>query len=182
MPGKTPIPANAAVTPSIEIGTMRWAVTANGNRSGYNATLGTVIMLNNAEQPVATFVNPADSGVDVYLHRVVLGASRGGEWRRYRNPVVNGPFGDPRPNVNRGGGGDNSKARLYSAWNTVATGGTEGIVVFTGPTSDFVDQLDGTIIMRPGETMRWTYLPVPLGHTDTRVSLQVVWWEEPAAS
>lgn len=163
---------------------LQWAVSVDGDRCGYNAHSGSLSMLNAEQQLVAAFVNPVGSKIDVYLDRIAVTSNMAGEWRRYRGGIITPSTPDnPAPSVNRGGGTATAKAKLYPATQIAATsGGTHTKSLYTGANAGFENNTAGTLILRPGQALHWTYGPTPQGHSNVRAALELVWWEEDAAA
>lgn len=175
------VPANAPATPILNCATLQWAVSTNGGRSGYNASIGTLALGNGHEpQPVAAFTNPAGSGIDVHLDRLAACSTTAGTWQRYRGATIT-PTGAPAPNINRGGGDTEAKAQLYPASAITIDGGVPSKVMFTQPRLNIDGNFAGNLILRPGQTLHWRFQPEPAGHNPgPRVTIEIVWWEEPA--
>lgn len=156
----------------------QYYASAAGGRVALNSMSG-VVNTAVAGSPVALFENPANSGVDVYIHSIELGSNNAGRLTRSRGVPVTTRL-TPRPNINRGGGTYTGKARLYAGGNTapqfVATPpAVSGKTTFISANSQDHDEVEGSIILRPGENLYWFY------DADSRLaavaSVEVVWWE-----
>lgn len=174
-------PGTAAVFTNvfIEARTLsQYYTSAAGGRVTFNATTDLVAVSNSNEALVGALVNPTGSGVDIALDVIEIGASAATVQRRYRGRTVT-VTGAARPAVNRGGGSNTPVGRLYAAGAFTATGGTVGKVNFLDANSPFHNHVDGTLILRPGESLVWSV--DGLANGGFNASLFVDWWEAPAA-
>lgn len=173
---------------------MRHAVTYEGGRSGYGTTTGGVHldqmptvapgMEQSRDNPVpvvvALFVNPAGSGIDANLQRISLGSSGAGEWTRLGWPDRIELAGPPQPVINRGQGENTAKCRLYIGNNGRGFNGRRSKTTFQREWSTIDDDIDGTIICRPGMSICWLF-ELSFG-SGQRAAVEVLWWETPAAA
>lgn len=123
--------------------------------------------------------NPSDSGVDLYFERITVGANRAGRFERYRNPTVS-VTGAATASVNRGGGTNTSKGKLYTAAAASASGGVLERVIFNFASGTDTTHEHGGVILRPGSAMGWWYIPESAGAT--LATVQAVYWEQSAAA
>jgi hypothetical protein len=175
-------------------GTLRYAVTQAGGRSGFGATTSGVFLDDLPTVPpgteqsrdnpvpvvVALFVNPPDSGVDANLQRISLGSSGAGEWTRLGWPEEIELTGEPQPTINRGQGATKAKCALYTGDNGRGFNGRRAKTTFQKEWSTVDDEINGTIICRPGMSICWLF-ELSYGSGE-RVSVEVIWWETPAAA
>lgn len=146
-----------------------------GGCVSYGACSGAVTVTSNVNA-FAMFLNPADSGVDVYLARTVLAVSQGGWVERYRNPTIEA-HGTAKSNINRAGRNKTGKARLYDGTQARASGGTLGKVLYLSSNGFDESIEEGAIILPPGGSMGW-WLTSNIG-AGSLASIEITWWELP---
>jgi hypothetical protein len=145
-----------------------------------DAVRGRASTANPAPVMVAVFTVPADAGVDAYIQRYSLGTSGAGEWIRYATTDPIEIVGEPVRELNRGwAAGPRSESRLYTGLNAHATSGYASKVVYTGRAESRDDEINGTIVIRPGTSVFWVFKGVY--GKGIRASVEVTWWERPAA-
>jgi hypothetical protein len=149
-----------------------YASFAGGNKS-YNATPGAVDVAGTGGN-VCVFINPAASGVDLYIQRLVLSSDNAGRYERYRQGTLGTP-GTPAVGVNRGGNGTTGIGKVYPPAQLTATGGNISMVTYVPASATSSDAVDGTLILRPGQNLYWRYLPN--GNIASKCAVEVVWWE-----
>jgi hypothetical protein len=166
-----------------------YATTPGGNTS-YNSSIDVLNQASTGELPVCAFVNPAGSGMDVFIDTYELNASATATWRRYRNATLTG-LGTAQDNVNRGG--DSTKtavARLYRGAGSTTqtataqftrTGGVLGKAGFVAANVPKIVELHGGVRLRPGQS--WTFTAVGPGGLggNYNQTFFIDWWELPAS-
>lgn len=157
-----------------------------GGRVIFNASTGdstgfTGTTVNN----IAWLRNPVGSGVDLVIYRIALGASAVVKFRRYRNgnPAVVGTPTTPT-RFNRGGGANTSQGILYKQAQFSYTPLEVNLskVSYIPSNGSDTDPVNGSIILRPGESTVWTVTGVSGLGGGYEASLEVVWWELAAAA
>lgn len=129
--------------------------TVAGGRVAFNITTGIVSLSGAGEQQLAAVVNPTGSGKDMYLDFGEFGSSANTTFRRYRNATItNGT--NPISAANMGGGSATSVAILYTGSNYTRTGGTVAKTAHIAAYQQYLTQIQGKTILRPGNSMAWT--------------------------
>jgi hypothetical protein len=151
----------------------------DGGNVSFNGTAG-VQTVNTSGGNVTAFVNPANSGVDLYVQRFVLSSDQPGRYERYRGATLTG-LGTAATSNNRGGHPTNAaKGKIYGQGAFTPTGGNMGMITYVGASNTSADNVDGSLILRPGEEIHWRYVPNPGVSGNSSVAVEVVWWELPA--
>lgn len=161
----------------------QYLCSAAGGRVGFNATIDTVTT-STVQQILAAFRNPVGSGVDLNIYKIEFGGSVAGVVRRSRGGTLTVGTGQtPSVNVNRGGGPATSVAELYAGTrglvlNTVVAGAQLSKVSYVGGSVDDLDNVDGTLTLRPGDLMSWTVMTAAGAGT---AALDIAWAQSAAA-
>lgn len=153
-----------------------YASFAGGNKS-YNATAG-VQTVTSAGGLISIFQNPTGSGLDLYVQRVVMSGDQPGRFERYRGGTIT--TGTAAANNNRGGNGSAGTGKVYGRTGSSASGGTIGVVTYIPASGTYGDMIDGTLILRPGQSVYWQYFPNVGVSGSSNCAVEVVWWELPA--
>ncbi len=148
-----------------------------GGHVAFNATVGVVTVAATGGL-LGIFRNPAGSGVDLYLARVVLTTAAAGRFERSRGGTVDVGAGNVvRPALNRAGVAVPIRGELWApVVGTTVTGATLGRVDWLNGPEHYVDELDGSIVLPPGDVLSWMF--VPNAGLSTSASLEAVWWYE----
>lgn len=150
-----------------------YASTAGGSQ-GYNATTE-VQNISAAGGPVAYFRNPSGSAVDVYIESISRGSNTAGRIERFRNPAVSAVT-TAVTSINRGGAGNTASGQLFVPANfTLTDNGTPSNLSYIGANANEVTTENGSIILRPGQSLLFRYDPD--GGGTAKASVGVVWWE-----
>lgn len=148
----------------------------DGGNVSFNTTAG-VQSVNTSGGVISSFLNPAGSGVDCYIQRLVLSSDQPGRYERYRGGTITVTGTAATPN-NRGGNTSKvAQARLYGRAAATAAGGNIGMVTYVGASNTTSDPVDGSIILRPGEELHWMYYPNAGVSGNSNCAVEVVWWE-----
>lgn len=154
---------------------------ASGGHRLFNSTSG-VIPLGSAGGVAFLFSNPAGSGVDAVIYKIVLGSSLIGNFRRFRKGSFTINSGaTSQPAVNRSGGTTIAQAKPYlpSSVTVVADSGTLGKISMNAANGSDPDIVGGTITVPPNDNIYWSFASATNSAANT--SIEVVWWEVPAA-
>ncbi len=156
-----------------------YASRAGGNVA-FNATVG-VVAVPATGSLLGIFHNPAGSGVDVYLGRVLLTTAAAGRFERSRGGTIAFGTGNVvRLSINRSGASSPIKGELWApVTGTSVTGATLGRVDWLNGPDHYVDEVDGSLILPPGDVLSWVF--IPNAGLSTSASLEVAWWYEPRA-
>lgn len=153
------------------------ATTAGGN-TAFGVSTGFVTLAASSEVELCAFVNPANSGKDIYLDLGEFAATVDTHFRRYSvastGITVTGTAETVR---NLGGGSTASVAKMYTPANYSATGGTVGKVALIKGYYTYFTFLRGRSILRPGRALYWTID----GKTGAESVVYLEWWEKDAA-
>ncbi len=149
-----------------------------GGHVAFNSTVGVVVVAATGGL-LGIFHNPVGSGVDLYLARVLLTTAAAGRFERSRGGAITLGTGNVvRPSLNRAGEAVPIAGGLWApVTGTAVTGATLGRVDWLNGPEHYVDELDGSIILPPGDTLSWVF--VPNAGLSTSASLEVAWWYEP---
>ncbi len=150
----------------------------DGGNVAFNATVGVVVVAATGGL-LGIFRNPAGSGVDLYLARVLLTTAAAGRFERSRGGTIAlGTDNVVRPALNRAGASVPIRGELWApVVGTAVTAPTLGRVDWLNGPDHYVDELDGSLILPPGDAFSWMF--VPNAGLSTSASLEVVWWYEP---
>lgn len=156
-----------------------------GGRVIFNASTGdSTGLTGTAVNNLAWLRNPSGSGVDLFVYRIFLGASAVVKFRRYRGgtPAVSGSP-TPPTRFNRGGGTNTSQGILYKQGQFTYTPleANLGKVSYVPANGTDADPVNGSIVLRPGESAVWTVAGVSGLGGGYEASIEVVWWELAAA-
>lgn len=122
---------------------------------------------------IAALVNPAASGKNLVLYAVYKGALQNGTMARTRGATISG--GALVTATNRGGAATGTVGRFYSGSTAItATGGVIDKQNVVGVNADNRTLEDGSVILRPGDSLLWNYVPT----TTSTATIEVVWWDE----
>lgn len=164
----------------------QYYATSFGGRVIFNASTGdstglTGTTVNN----IAWLRNPVGSGVDMFVYRIALGGSAVVKFRRYRNgsPAVNGTPTTPT-RFNRGGGSNASQGILYKQGQFTYTPTEPNLskVSYVPANGNDTDAVNGSVVLRPGESLVWTVAGVSGLGGGYEASIEVVWWELAASA
>ncbi len=144
---------------------------AEGGRVGYDASTGPLSISVIATTPFALFVNPVNSGKDVYVDTIEFGCSWDTIFQRLRNPAIQ-ITGSPQPTNNRGGGEISGVGKLYVMGKFSVTGGSISKTLHLKGYSQYASMPRGAVILRPGESLAWTVLAGA-----GTASIYIEWWE-----
>lgn len=151
----------------------------DGGNVSFNTTAG-VQSVNTSGGVISSFLNPSNSTVDCYIQRLVLSSDQPGRYERYRGGSITVTGSATTPN-NRGGNTSKvAMARLYGRSAATATGGNLGMITYVGASNTTSDPVDGSIIIRPGDELHWSYFPNAGVSGNSNCAVEVVWWELPA--
>lgn len=143
--------------------------TAAGGRLAFNITTGLLTFSVTGEQPLGALTNPAGSGRDIFLDVGEFGSSANTTFRRFRGGTLSLTGGGIAP-VNTSGGAATSPLRFYvggsSPTFTVTTPGTVSKTAHIAAFQQYVTELKGRTVLRPGQTIYWTIVG-PGGLTGT---------------
>ncbi len=155
-----------------------------GGRLAFNITTGIITISGTGEHELAALVNPAGSGKDIYLDLGEFGASANTTFRRYRNATIT-PTASGNAGVNTGGGTATSVARMYpNGTYTRGTGAGAGTVAKTAHIAAFqqyVTELKGRSVLRPGNVLAWTIQGSSALGSSLTCSIFFEYWERDAA-
>lgn len=157
-----------------------------GGRVIFNASTGDSTGLTGTTVVnLAWLRNPVGSGVDMFIYRIFLGASATVKFRRYRNgsPAVSGSP-TPPTRFNRGGGANTSQGILYKQAQFTYTPleANLGKVSYVPASGTDADPVNGSIVLRPGESLVWTVAGTSGLGGAYEASVEAVWWEQAAAA
>jgi hypothetical protein len=184
------LPAGGASTESTLVGLLsrvtqglydeiRYFSTAAGGTKAFNVTSGLLTITSSGEQPLAAFVNPADSGVDVFIDIGEFGASANTTFRRYRGSTLSSLSNAITPS-NMGGGANTAGSRLYTPPNYTRTSGTVTKTAHIAAFQQYVTEIKGRTRLKPGQSIAWTITgPGGLGGSMT-ATVYLEFWEAPA--
>lgn len=167
----------------------QYLCSAAGRRVGFNATTDGVSLATataGTQSLFAVFSNPSTSTVDATIYKIEFGSNVPGRVRRFRNGAITIPTGqNPRPSINRAGGLAVAQSMLYGretilTVTTQATGGTVTKLVYLNGASDDPDLVNGTLTVRPGENLYWTFTPNANPSATSDVALNLIWAETAA--
>lgn len=152
-----------------------------GGRVIFNASTGDSTGLTGTTVvSLAWLRNPAGSGVDMFIYRIFLGASATVKFRRYRNgnPAISGSP-TPPTRFNRGGGANTSQGILYKQAQFTYTPleANLGKVSYVPASGTDADPVNGSIVLRPGESLVWTVVGTSGLGGGYEASVEAVWWE-----
>lgn len=127
---------------------------------------------------VALIHNPTGSGIDIHLARIVLSPDHLGTFDRFRGGTFTATAA-AETNFNRG---DNqsvvAKTKVYGQGAiAIGTQGNSGKTNRVVANKDEPDDVNGSIILRPGSIMYWFYRPTT---SNSNCAIELVWWELPA--
>lgn len=154
--------------------------TAAGGRRSFNITSGIVSIGSSGEQPVAALVNPTGSGKDMFLDLGEFGSSLNATFRRYRNPTLSG-LSSPISGVNMGGGSTASAAQMYVPGTYTRTGGTVSKTAHIAAYQQYLTNIRGRTVLRPGQSIAWTITNASGGISGFTASIYFEYWELVAA-
>ena len=151
-----------------------------GGRVIFNASTGdSTGLTGTAVTNLAWLRNPAGSGVDLFVYRIFLGASAVVKFRRYRggSPAISGSP-TPPTRFNRGGGANTSQGILYKQGQFTYTPLEANLskVSYVPANGTDADPVNGSIVLRPGESVVWTVAGTS-ALDGYEASIEVVWWE-----
>ena len=167
-----PIPAMGNLMPTAS--TEQFYASKAGGQLAFNCTSGVVTTVRN-EMVLLAFENPPTSGVNALISKFFLTTDTNSRFDRFRNGrISNG--GTPLIAVNRGGGLNKPKCNSYAASLLTLTGGTLSKIQFISAFNELRDDIGGSIILQPGETIAWKF------NTGSKLSgvnaaIEIVWWE-----
>lgn len=147
---------------------------AAGGRLAFNITTGIVTIGTSGEQPLAALVNPANSGKDIYLDLGEFGASANTTFRRYRASTLS-DLSSPISGMNMSGGAATSVAQMYIAGTYTRTGGTVAKTAHIAAYQQYLTNIDGRVILRPGNNIAWTITGPASGNFTASVFFE--YWE-----
>lgn len=153
-----------------------YASFVGGNKS-YNATAG-IQTVGVGGGLISIFQNPAASTVDLYIQRIVMSGDQPGRFERSRGGTIT-LGGTPAIGNNRGGNGTTGTGKVYGRASNTATGGNIGVVTYIPASGTYGDMVDGTLILRPGQSVYWNYFPASGVTGNSNCAVEVVWWELP---
>lgn len=152
---------------------------AAGGRVAFNCSTGVVTIASSGEQPLAAIRNPTGSGKDVYVDLGEFGSSANTTFKRYRNPTLN-ITGAKQTSSNMGGGSATAALEMYIPANYTRTGGTVAKTAHIGAYSQYVTEIKGRVVIRPGQAIAWTIEgPGGMGGSMT-ASVYFEWYERPS--
>lgn len=156
---------------------LQYYTSVEGGCVAFNATASnTAIPTSTNGVVVCVFYNPSNSGVDLYLARLVLNAAQAGTFKRYRGTGVTNIAATPTPAtaLNRGGSTNVPKGKVYGHNQVTPTNPIFGKTSRVTASVDNNDDINGSIILRPGQYISWTYAP---NNNASDCDIEVVWWE-----
>lgn len=153
---------------------------SNGGNNSFGSCSGAVDVSSKGGI-FAIFVNPIGSGVNAHVARSTVGQNQEGRIERFTNATVTViKTATPQPLINRGGGTTVSPARLYVPPNATATGGAITKVSFLKENTTFPTEENGSVIVRPGQNLIWSYVPDSNKGTLLKgvflATLEITWW------
>lgn len=134
-----------------------YATSAAGGNTGFAMSSGEV-SINNTGGPVAIFMNPANSGVDMYVNTITISGNKPGRWERIRGVTVNAT-GNSIVSANRGGALNTSPILYYSSPAASYTGGTLAETIYLNGFQPHVEYPAGEAYLRPGNATAFAFYP-----------------------
>lgn len=156
---------------------LQYYTSVEGGCVAFNATASsTAIPTSSNGTIVCVLYNPTNSGVDLYLARIVLNAAQAGTFKRYRGTSITNIATTPvtATALNRGGSTNAPKGKVYGYNQVNATSPAFGKTSRVAASIDNSDDINGSIILRPGQYVSWTYAP---NNNASDCDIEVVWWE-----
>lgn len=167
-----------------DVSQMAYYASSAGGRIAFNITTGIVPLANNSdEQALALLVNPTGSGYDLYLDLGEFGCSINATFRRYRASTLSNLSLSPITANNMGGGSGSSVARMYIGGTSPAytrTGGTVAKTAHIAAYQQYLTNLGGRSILRPGSHLVWTIDGPSGNNANFTGSVYFEYWELPA--
>lgn len=151
-----------------------------GGQRTFNATAGIVAI--GATATLATlFLNPVGSGVDIYICKAVLASLAAGNFMRYRGGSYTlAANATAAKSLNRSKGTKTAAGKVYGNTGVTVSGGDMAVVHFNAAHNSYPDNIDGTIILPPGDFIYWLFSATTNNATQT--AIEVVWWELPVTA
>ena len=166
-------PTNHRVT----ITSSQYYSSKSGGQRSFNATAG-IVSIGSTATLATLLINPVGSGVDIYIHRVVLASLAAGNFMRYRGGSYTiGASAVAAKSLNRSKGTTAAMGKVYGNTNVTVAGGDMGMVIFNAAHGSYPDDINGTVILPPGDFVYWMF--VATGNNATQTAIEVVWWELP---
>lgn len=166
-----------------EVSQIGYYASLAGGRLAYNITTGIVPLANNSnEQPLALLVNPIGSGQDIYLDLGEFGCSINATFRRYRSATLSN-LSSPISANNMGGGAGSSVAQMYIGGTSptyTRTGGSVAKTAHIAAYQQYLTNLGGRVILRPGSHLVWTIDGPSGNNANFTGSVYFEYWELPA--
>lgn len=169
------------VNPLRTVQSVEYYASAAGGRLAYNITTNVVTITGSAEQPLALLENPTGSGKDIYLDLGEFASSVNTQFRRYSTPIINtrGTANLPR---NMSGGATASALRFYPAGQfTLTNNGTVTKTAHIAAYQQYITEIKGKVILRPGQAVYWT-IDQPSGGSTFTASIYFEYWELPTVA
>jgi len=157
--------------------------TAAGGRVAFNITTGLLAVGNSGESTLAALVNPSGSGNDIFIDVGEFGSSLNATFRRYRNSTIT-PTGTAISGNNMGGGSATSVAQMYvggTGATFTRTGGNVSKTAHIAAYQQYLTEIKGRSILRPGQSLSWTITPPSGNLNNFTASVYFEYWELPAA-
>ena len=155
-----------------------YSSTAGGN-TAFSGSVGAVSMPSTGGT-VGILTNPANSAIDLYISRVIVGSNRAGRFERWRTattPTITGTF---VAMSNKGGGSNTSIGKMYLPSAATITGGTLSKTIFLGASASDSTVEEGSSILRPSQSLYWTYVPDQA--QAALATLDITFWESSAVT
>ena len=174
--GTSPIFSNSVI--EIRALEQYYASNAGGNVA-FNSCVGAV-SLTSSGGVVAILNNPANSGIDAYISRIIIGTNKPGRFERYRvagSPTITGAF---MPMSNKGGGTNTSLTKMYLPTAATISGGTLSKTTFINGNEAFETLEDGSSIVRQNQSLYWVYTPDT--NTAALGTVTISFWESVSAT
>lgn len=149
---------------------------AKGGRLAFNITTNVVTITGTNEQALALLENPTGSNKDVYLDLGEFASSVNTQFRRYRSPTVS-TRGTANLPTNMSGGATSSVLRFYPAGQfTLSNNGTVAKTAHIAAYQQYITEIKGKVILRPGNAMYWT-IDQPSGGSTFTASIFFEYYE-----
>lgn len=149
---------------------------AAGGLRAFNITTGVVSIGGANEQALALMENPTGSGRDVYLDLGEFASSVNTQFRRYSAATINTKQ-NPISARNMSGGTNDSVLKFYTPTNfTLTSNGTISKTAHIAAYQQYITNLKGKVIIRPGTAVYWT-IDQPSGGSTFTASIFFEFWE-----